>query len=197
MRILDKSEFFVYKNIHLAKVKRGAVFIYPTDTIYGLGCDATNGESIKKIRELKDRTKQPFSIIAPSIKWIYDNCEVEEHAKDWLEKLPGPYTLIFKLKNTSSLHSNVNKDGEKTIGVRIPNHWISEFVSDLGRPIITTSPNRKDQEPMTHPDDLEIDFRTDINFTIYDGTIRNTPSTVVKLTDSKHEFLRVSKVFPK
>ena len=69
-------------------IKNGAVFIYPTDTIYGLGCDATNLASVKLIRELKYRDKdKPMSVIAPSVEWIREHCEVsgemiEKHSCD-------------------------------------------------------------------------------------------------------------------
>ena len=83
-------------------IKHGAVFIYPTDTIYGLGCDATNEESVKKIKELKYRDKdKPMSVIAPSVDWIKEHCEVTD---EMIEKyLPGPYTLLLKKKGVNLL----------------------------------------------------------------------------------------------
>ena len=81
-------------------LKDGGIILYPTDTIWGIGCDATNKEAVRKIRDIK-KSEQPFSVIAPGKKWIMDNCVVHEHANEYLEKLPGPYTLIFKLKKTA------------------------------------------------------------------------------------------------
>jgi len=190
MRILDKSEFEVYKRIHLGKLKKGSLFIYPTDTIYGIGCDATNGEAIEKIRTLKNREFQPFSIIAPSIDWIVENCEVPDHAKEWMDKLPGPYTLIFNLKNKSAVHPSVNKDDKNTIGVRIPNHWISDVVAEFGEPILTTSPNKHGDNVPTHPDEIDVEFHPEIDFMIYEGRLHNPPSTIIKLTDEEQTFLR-------
>ena len=72
------------------------IFIYPTDTIYGLGCDATNEKLVKELREIKNRDDKPLSVIAPSVKWIFDNFDV---GLELLEKyLPGPYTLLLKKK---------------------------------------------------------------------------------------------------
>lgn len=190
MRIIDPNEFKVYKNIHLGKIKQGAVFIYPTDTIYGVGCDATNGKAIEVIRKLKNRPTQPFSIIAPSIDWIKENCDLDDFSQEWLNKLPGPYTFIFRLKNKEAVHSSINKEDGDTIGVRIPNHWISDFVKELGFPIVTTAPNKHGEEVMRHPNDLDVDFRADVHFTIFEGMLHNPPSTIVKLTDSEHQFLR-------
>jgi len=189
MRIVDQNELSRYKHIHHRKIHEGAIFIYPTDTIYGVGCDATNNEAIEKIRKLKQRPTQPFSIIAPSKEWIYNNCVIPEYAEEWIEKLPGPYTFIFELKNDSAIGGKVNPTN-KTIGVRIPDHWISNFVSELGKPIITTSANKHGEEIMTHPDNLDLDFRPNIDFTIYDGALNNPPSSVIKLTDREPSFLR-------
>ncbi len=191
MRIVDKSEFEAYKKVHLGMLSKGSLFIYPTDTIYGIGCDATNGEAIEKIRSLKQRPSQPFSVIAPSVDWILQNCEVPEHATDWLNKLPGPYTFIFKMKNKSAVHPNINKEGNgETLGIRIPDHWVSTLVSDFGKPILTTSPNKHGFDVPTHPDELDLDFHPEVHFMIYEGRLHNPPSKVIKLTDESHEFLR-------
>jgi tRNA threonylcarbamoyl adenosine modification protein (Sua5/YciO/YrdC/YwlC family) len=189
MRVIDKTEFDRYKQTHLKKIRNGAVFIYPTDTIYGIGCDAANGDAIQIIRNLKKRPEQPFSVIVPSKQWILDNCVVPDSAKPWLEKLPGPYTLILHLKENSSLHKNVNPT-DSTIGVRIPNHWISKVVAELGRPIITTSPNVHGEEVIKTPYDLEVEFRIGVDFAIEEGILHNPPSTVVKLTEDETKFLR-------
>jgi L-threonylcarbamoyladenylate synthase len=190
MRIIDKTEFYAYKNIHLGKIKQGSLFSYPTDTIYGIGCDATNGDAIAKIRELKEREDQPFSIIAPSRDWIQENCIITPEAEKWLQKLPGPYTFVLELKTKEVIHELVNPQ-DNTVGVRIPNHWISEIAAELGRPIITTSPNKHGLDIMTHPDNLDVEFRAYVEFLIYEGMLHNPPSTVVKLTDSeKPVFLR-------
>lgn len=190
MRIIDRTEFFAYKNIHVGKIKQGSLFVYPTDTIYGIGCDATNGDSIAKIRALKERPEQPFSIIAPSKDWVTENCIITEQAKQWLEKLPGPYTFVLELKDKTVIHDLVNPS-DTTVGVRIPDHWISDVAAEMGRPIITTSPNKHGEDIMTHPDHLDVEFRAYVDFLVYEGILHNPPSTVVKLTDRKKpEFLR-------
>jgi L-threonylcarbamoyladenylate synthase len=189
MRILTTSEFQTYKDVHLGKLKQGGLFIYPTDTIYGLGCDATNGEAIEKIRDLKKRPNQPLSVIAPSKTWIQENCVMNEQADEWLDKLPGPYTLVLELKTSSKVHPNYNKR-DKTIGVRIPDHWISETVAKFGKPIITTSPNIHGEEVMNEVNHLEETFRPHVDFIIHEGELHNPPSSVVKLTDKEPQFLR-------
>ena len=76
-------------------IKSGAVIIYPTDTVYGIGCNAKLKESVKRVRELKKQFDRPFSVIAPSIEWIEKNLESKKEVRD---KLPGPYTFILKIK---------------------------------------------------------------------------------------------------
>ena len=85
-------------------IMQGKIFIYPTDTIYGLGCDAENKQAVEKIKSSKQRDKdRPLSIIAPSIEWIKQNLIIDENLN--LKKyFPGPYTLILKKKNPNFLN---------------------------------------------------------------------------------------------
>jgi L-threonylcarbamoyladenylate synthase len=189
MRILEKSEFNTFKDVHLGKVKQGGLFIYPTDTIYRIGCDATNGEAIEKIRSLKMRPNQPLSVIAPSKTWIQENCVMNNQAEEWLDKLPGPYTLVLELKKDAEVHPSYNKK-DKTIGVMIPNHWIADTVAEFGKPIITTSPNIHGETVMHEPNHLDETFRPHVDFMVYEGELHNPASAVVKLTEEEPQFLR-------
>src|SRR3989344_4660100 len=98
MRILTKEEFLKEKRYFFEEIENGALFIHPTDTIYGIGCNALLETSVKKARELKGRPTSPFSVIAPSTEWITQNCIISEKQKEYLELLPGPYTLILKTR---------------------------------------------------------------------------------------------------
>ena len=99
MRVLSKEEFEKEKDIiRTSLIEDSPVFIYPTDTIYGLGCNASNKEAVEKIRAIKERKSNPFSVVVPSKEWIDENCIINENAKDWIKRLPGPYTLILKTK---------------------------------------------------------------------------------------------------
>ena len=166
------------------QIKAGAVFIYPTDTIYGIGCSALNEKSVDKIRKLKERPANPFSIIVPSKEWITENCIVPKEGKEWLAKLPGPYTLIFKLKNKKAIAQSVNANQE-TIGVRLPDHWFSEVVQELGFPIVTTSANRAARPFMTSLEDLDQTIEDNIDFIIYEGEKKGRPSKIINLVEGK------------
>ena len=180
MRILNFDEFKIGKEAILDEIINGAVFVYPTDTIYGLGCNAQISSSVKKIRQLKGRTNNPFSVIAPSLDWVKENCSVSKEGEEWLSKLPGPYTLIFRLKK-DCVAKEVNP-GLKTLGVRIPRHWIRSMATEAGIPIITTSVNKSSEDYMTSLEDLDPSIKAGANFILYEGKKEGKPSKLVDLT---------------
>lgn len=191
MRIVNKDEFKVDKELFLREVKKGAVFIHPTDTIYGIGCDATNPDAVKKVRLAKQRYSKPFSIIAPSKEWIKQFCIVTKKVEAWLIKLPGPYTLILKLKkNNGECIAPQTNPGVDTIGVRIPDHWFASVASELGAPIVTTSANIVGREFMTSLDTLDPAVAKHMSLIFYDGEKNARPSTVVDLTKEKEEIVK-------
>ncbi|MEM4396532.1 MAG: L-threonylcarbamoyladenylate synthase [Candidatus Woesearchaeota archaeon] len=183
MEIIAFEELKARKYELIGKIIRGELFIYPTDTIYGLGCDATNFAAVYRLRELKKRPIQPLSIIPPSIDWIYENCEIDEEIEKELSKLPGPYTFILKLKNRLAIASNVSY--MDTIGIRIPDHKILEFLSETRRPIVTTSVNISNEPFMKDLSDLDDNFKIDVSFIIYQGPIFGKPSKIIDLVSKK------------
>ena len=182
MRILNYDEIKIEKPAIIDSITQGAVFIYPTDTIYGIGCNAQLSNSVKKVRILKSRTANPFSVIAPSLQWIHENCIVTKEGQEWLEKLPGPYTLIFKLKN-NCVAKEVNP-GLKTLDIRIPNHWIRKIVAEADVPVVTTSVNRANEDYMTSLDDLDPAIKSGIDFILHEGEKEGKPSKIIDLTEN-------------
>jgi L-threonylcarbamoyladenylate synthase len=185
MRVVTKDEFKLNKEEFASEIEEGKIFIYPTDTIYGIGCDATNETSVLKIRNMKMQHDRPLSIIAPSVDWIKKNCIITDEVKAWLKKLPGPYTFVLKLKNKKAIARSVNDTG--SVGVRIPNHYISKFVNLLGFPIISTSANISGKMFMTSIDDLDTNIKNKVDFFIDEEEIRGRPSTIVFLDKEKVE----------
>ncbi len=181
MRILTKAQFLREKEIWLAKLVAGATFMYPTATIYGIGCDATNKRAIEIIRIAKQRDEKPFSVIAPSKQWIEENCMISEAAKECLQKLPGPFTLLLPLKNKNAVAPNVIGAGEN-IGVRIPKHWWSEFVAEFCKPLVTTSVNIAGQSHATSVWNVPIKMKEFIDFAVDEGEIKGQPSTILDCT---------------
>jgi L-threonylcarbamoyladenylate synthase len=186
MEILNKDEYKIRRHEILYRIKNGAVFIYPTDTIYGIGADALHSKAVDRVRDAKERSTMPFSVIAPSKEWIKENCHTNKETEQWLNKLPGPYTLILKLKNKKAIEPNVNSNME-TVGVRIPDHWAANIAKEINSPIVTTSANVTTKEFMTSLDNLDPNIKNKVDFIIYEGEIKGRPSTLIDLTKEKVE----------
>ena len=180
MRIINYDELKMERPSIIEAITRGAVFIYPTDTIYGIGCNAELSNAVKKVRLLKSRASNPFSVIAPSLQWIHENCIVTKEGEEWLGRLPGPYTLIFKLKS-NCVAKEVNPM-LKTLGIRIPNHWFSKVAAEAEIPVVTTSVNRSNEDYMTSLEDLDPSIKGGVDFMIYEGKKEGNPSKIVDLT---------------
>ena len=184
MRVISKEEFEKQKDvIRTNLIENIPVFIYPTDTIYGIGCNALNKEAVEKIRSIKQRKNNPFSVIVPSKEWIDEHCIVNENAKDWVKRLPGPYTLILKTKK-QCVAENVSP-GLDTLGIRIPDHWFTNFVNEIDIPIISTSVNKSGTDFMTSLEDLDSEIKSKVDFIVYEGEKKARPSKIIDLTDKE------------
>lgn len=179
MEVVNADEFRLQLDRYLRSM-RGSLFLYPTDTVYGLGCDACNEQLVARLREAKGNLERPFSVIAPSKAWVEQNCVVTTKAHEWLERLPGPYTLILGLKRRDAVAWNVSM-GLETIGVRIPACWFAGVVERLRTPIVTTSANLVGGDVMQTLEDLHPRVRKAVDYAFYDGPINGRPSTLVFL----------------
>ena len=170
----------------IKRINLGEVFIYPTDTIYGLGCDATNEGSVKSIRVIKQRFDKPFSVIAPNKLWILRNFEAN---KSYIDKLPGPFTYILKPRRNDLVAPSV-ANGD-TIGIRIPNHAIIPIIQKARRPFVTTSVNLAGEAPYTDIKKIPRAIIDSVDIVIDAGKLTNKPSTVLDLTDNLPRILRL------
>ena len=177
-----------YIDLAINTLENGEVIVYPTDTLYGFGVDATNTEAIQRLNQLKGRVK-PLSIVLESIDHMYDFAEFEDGVKSEINKLfPGAYTVLLpsKKNNLSPLVQN----GSPSIGVRIPDHFFPvQLVKLLGKPIITTSINRHGTDPLNDITQVEIDFP---NVDIFEDS-NHTPSkgsTIIDYSTSPPEVIR-------
>lgn len=180
MKVITKEEARLSVHEIAGRVAEGEVFIYPTDTIYGLGCDATNAKAVDKIHDIKPRHNIPYSVIAPSIEWIRENCVITPEAEEYIKQLPGQITLILKLKNKDCIAEGVNF-GKDTIGVRIPHHWITNLVGALEVPIVTTSVNKTGEPYMTSLDNLDPKIKAHVGFCIYEDEKKGRASKIIHL----------------
>ena len=171
------------KETVISLIRRGAVFVYPTDTVYGLGCNAENGASVMKIRAMKG-AQHPFSVIAPSVGWIQENFVIKH--PDYLKKLPGPCTLILEKKKP--MLSEASETG--TLGIRIPSHPFAKVIQEAGVPFITTSANVSGQETIKQVSDIPESIAGFINVAIDAGVLDGAPSAVFDLTGEEPERIR-------
>lgn len=165
------------KNI-LKWIREGKIFLYPTDTVYGLGCDAENRRAVERLRELKG-AKHPLSVIAPSKRWVIKNL----FPHPYLRLLPGPYTLILLKRNPKFLYW---VSSGRTLGIRIPKHPFTSILQKSGKPFITTSANLSGKPTIKNPDELE--FEVDV--VIDAGKLSGKPSILIDLTDSNPRIIR-------
>jgi len=182
MEVFTQTELKLREEEILDKIKKGAVFIYPTDTIYGIGCNALDSKAVEKIRLLKGRSEAPFSVWVPSKEWIENTCVVDAKVKESITLLPGPYTLIVHLKNKKAIAKNVVPKGD-TLGVRIPDHWFGKIVATLGVPIVTTSANKTNHPFMTALENLDVDIEKEVDFMIYEGEKEGKPSKIINCVE--------------
>ena len=161
------------KNL-IKKISSGNIFIYPTDTIYGIGCDATNFKAVQKIKKIKKRDEnKPLSIIAPSIKWIKKNCIVDVDLEKYF---PGPYTLILKKKNKDFLSHISDTD---SLGIRISDSEFTREVQKSQTPFVTTSVNLSSQPFATKIEEISTDILEKVDEIIDNGELNGKPSTLI------------------
>ncbi len=182
MRIVSKKEFIARRGFFIDEMIRGKIFIYPTDTIYGIGCNAQNPSSVKKIREIKKRDSKPFSIIAPSKDWILINCKVDLYKLKFLKKLPGPYTLILPIKNIYAFSKQDVVADLDAVGIRIPDNWFSNIISKSRTPFVTTSVNISGEPHLVRIKDLKKEIASQVDYIIDCGKLDGKPSTLFDLS---------------
>jgi tRNA threonylcarbamoyl adenosine modification protein (Sua5/YciO/YrdC/YwlC family) len=177
-------------------LKQGGLIIYPTDTVYGIGCDITNAKAMEKVATLKKvkLAKANFSFICYDLSNLSDYVKQIDTATFKILKrcLPGPYTFVLP-GNTNLPKSFKNKN---TVGIRIPNNnIIRELVKKLGNPIVSTSIYDEDDliEYTTDPELIYEKWQNKVDLIIDGGFGDNIPSTVVDLSDGEITIIREGK----
>lgn len=168
-------------------LRKGGVMVYPTDTVYALGCSLEHKRAIERLAKLKGirLKKANFSIVFNDLSLLSDYARhIDRPTYKILNKnLPGPFTFI--LEATSKIPKLFDTK-KKTIGIRIPDHNIVvEIVKELGHPIVTTSIHDEDEilEYSTDPAIIAGNWENKVDVLIDGGYGNNVPSTVVDLTD--------------
>jgi tRNA threonylcarbamoyl adenosine modification protein (Sua5/YciO/YrdC/YwlC family) len=176
------------------ELRRGGVVIYPTDTIYGIGCDLMNRKAVERVCEVMaiKPNKLDLSFICNDLGHISEYVRrVDTPVFKLLKKaLPGPYTFILESSSKVPKILDVNK---KTVGIRIPDHNIPRMiVRELGNPLITSSIKDDDKIKAytTDPEEIYEDFKHLVNVVIDGGPGNNVPSTVIDCTGQEIVIIR-------
>ncbi len=177
----------------VSALRNGAVVVYPTDTIYGLGCDIHNARAVERVARIKGikPQKNDFSFICHDLSHIADYARVDNQTFKLMKRLlPGPYTFVLEASNRVPKVLNTNK---KTIGIRVPNHEIPRrIVLELGNPILTTTVKDDDEisQYPTDPEEIYGLFQHLVDIVIDGGPGGNVPSTVIRAVNDEVEVVR-------
>jgi tRNA threonylcarbamoyl adenosine modification protein (Sua5/YciO/YrdC/YwlC family) len=174
-------------------LRNGGIIVYPTDTVYGIGCDLFNKRGIEKIYEIKRRsTKQPFSFICADLKDISSYAQVSDYAYRTMRRLlPGAYTFVLE---ASRLVPKILLTKRKTVGIRVPDNNIClALVKELGHPIISTSATTEEDEILSDPAEIENKYRHAVDIVIDGGILASQKSSVVSLVDDIPDVIRAGK----
>jgi tRNA threonylcarbamoyl adenosine modification protein (Sua5/YciO/YrdC/YwlC family) len=219
-QIFFKKKQFIFKkllNLHMAKILKiyqnnpqenlieevvkslqsGGLIIYPSDTIYALGCDINNLKAMQKLAKIKDvkLEKAHFSIICNDLSHLSNFTKSVNTATFRILKnnIPGPFTFILEANRDLPLAYK----GKKTVGIRVPNHSIPQMIVEkLGHPIASTSIHDEDEiiEYSTDPELIAEKYDNLVDIVIDSGYGDNVASTIVDLTSGEPEILRQGKV---
>jgi len=177
-------------------LRKGGLIIYPTDTVYGLGCDITNSKALEKIARIKKvkLEKANFSFICNDLSNLSSYVrQIETPVYKLLKRaLPGPYTFV--LKGNNKLPRDFKK--KKTVGIRVPdNNIIRSIVKELGNPIVSTSIYDEDEliEYTTDPELIFEKWKDRVDLVIDGGYGDNVPSTIIDVSEDEVEVIREGK----
>jgi len=174
-------------------LRGGGIVIYPTDTVYGMGCDLFNKKGIERIYEIQRRDRrQPLSYICADLKDISRYARVSDDAYKIMKRLlPGPYTFVLE---ASRLVPKIILPKRQTTGIRVPDNRICQaLVTEMGSPVISTSVKDGGSELLSDPRMIEELFGKRVDMIIDGGIIAAAPSSVVSLLAEGIEVIRAGK----
>jgi len=178
-------------------LRNDGVIIFPTDTIYGIGCDITKPKAIERVARIKNikPEKADFSFLFYDLSHISDYCKPIPNPifKLMKKNLPGPFTFIL---NANSNIPKLFRSSKKSIGIRVPdNNIIREIIKELGNPILTTSVRDEDQilEYTTDPELIHEKYGDRVDLVVDGGAGGNKPSTVLDCTKGEPLLIREGK----
>ncbi len=179
-----------YINKAVEVLRSGGVIIYPTDTVYGLGCDIFNNEARERIYSIKNEAgTKLYSFICSDLKDISKYAIVSDYAYKMMRRLlPGPYTFVLPAAKEVPKKLRTKR---KTVGIRIPDHQIAlTLVEELGHPIISTSATTRLGVGLYDPMEIQSIFNPSVDLMLSTGALTGKPSSIIDLSEEEPEILR-------
>ncbi|HXX63311.1 MAG TPA: L-threonylcarbamoyladenylate synthase [Bacteroidota bacterium] len=173
-------------------LRAGGIVIYPTDTVYGMGCSIDNKNAIEKIHLIKHQKRdKPFSFVCSDLRHISEYAIVSNLAfKTMKHLIPGPYTFILPAAKMKQ-YPNILISRRRTVGIRVPDSIVAlTLVRELGHPILSTSVTTEDGEVLNEPELIVEQFNNRVEIILDAGPLHSQPSTVIDLTGETPEILR-------
>ena len=174
-------------------LRNGGLIVYPTDTIYGLGCDLHNKKALEKLYRIKDMDeKSPLSFISPDLSNVSQYAQVGNRAYRLMNKcLPGPFTFILPAMKEVNRYMLYKR---KQIGIRVPESNVCRMLTqELGNPIINTSVPLWGEKVLNSGEVIEEHFGRQIDLVLDIGVLVSEPSTVVDLSGDEYAIIRQGK----
>jgi tRNA threonylcarbamoyl adenosine modification protein (Sua5/YciO/YrdC/YwlC family) len=171
----------------------GGLIIYPTDSVYGLGCDLFNKNAVEKIYRIKGNDKRKLlSFLCANLKSISEYAFVSNAAYKIMRRLlPGPYTFIL---GATRQVPRILLEKRKTVGIRVPDNVVCQaLLAEFGKPIISTSASLQDQDFLNDPDEIAATFGHLVDLFLDTGSGGLEPSTVIDLTENEPVIVRQGK----
>ncbi|MFA8342568.1 MAG: L-threonylcarbamoyladenylate synthase [Rhodothermaceae bacterium] len=179
---------YIHKAVEV--LKKGGIIIYPTDTVYGIGCDIFNHEAVKTIYQIKNEANTKlFSFMCHNLKDISKYAKVSDHSYKVMKRcLPGPFTFVLPASKEVPKKLWTKR---KTVGIRIPDHQVAQLLAEeLGNPIISTSVTNRKGEVLFNPLEIKTIFNMQVDLMLSSGALNGQPSTIVDLSNDDLEVIR-------
>ncbi len=174
-------------------LRSDGVIVYPTDTVYGLGCDINSKKALERVRRIKKiDNKRHLSFVFADLKTIAHYAQVDDNSYRILKRyLPGPYTFVLK---ATRLVPRIVLTKRNEVGIRIPDNRICQaLVQELGNPILSSSVRLPDDQLLDHPREIEVLYKGQVDLVVDGGIFLPEPSSIISLLEDVPQVVRVGK----
>ncbi|HOP50575.1 MAG TPA: L-threonylcarbamoyladenylate synthase [Ignavibacteriales bacterium] len=171
-------------------LKKGGVIIYPTDTVYGIGCDIMNQQALQRVFDIKGETQTKlYSFVCPDLKDISKYAKVSDNAFKLMKKaIPGPYTFILPASKDVPKKLWTKR---QTVGIRVPDNKIALTIAkELGNPIVSTSVTNWKGDLILDPLEIKVLMHNKVDLMLSQGNLPGVVSTIVDMSNDEVEIIR-------